>query len=144
MKQLKTKFKWKINAKWGTLHSYLSCVRGVSKGYGLDGRGWIPGRGKIFLFSTASRPVLGPTQPPIQWVPGTLSPGVKRSGREAEIKSELQKDEQEQARINEAIKDKFQAKNKYEVGYTPFLSLLCPWRLDGLRAGRPGLDSRQG
>jgi hypothetical protein len=25
-----------------------------------------------------------------------------------------------------------------------FLSLLCPWRLDGLRAGRPGLVSRQG
>jgi hypothetical protein len=29
-----------------------------------------PGRGKIFLFSTSSRRVLGPTQPPIQWVPG--------------------------------------------------------------------------
>jgi hypothetical protein len=25
----------------------------------------------------ASRPALGPTQPPIQWVPGVLSPGVK-------------------------------------------------------------------
>jgi hypothetical protein len=24
----------------------------------------------IFLFSTASRPPLGPTQPPIRWVPG--------------------------------------------------------------------------
>jgi hypothetical protein len=24
------------------------------------------------------------------------------------------------------------------------LTLLCPWRLDGLRAGRSGLDSRQG
>jgi hypothetical protein len=35
------------------------------------------------LFSTSSRPVLGPTQPPIQWVPGTLSPGVKRPRREA-------------------------------------------------------------
>jgi hypothetical protein len=29
---------------------------------GLDSRGWIPGRGKMFLFSTTSRPVLGPTQ----------------------------------------------------------------------------------
>jgi hypothetical protein len=28
------------------------------------------------------RPALGPTQPPIQWVPGALSLGVKRSGRE--------------------------------------------------------------
>jgi hypothetical protein len=26
----------------------------------------------------ASRPALGPTQPSIQWVPGVLSPGVKR------------------------------------------------------------------
>jgi hypothetical protein len=35
-------------------------------------------------------------------------------------------------------------KNKCEVECTPFLSLLCTWRLDGLRAGQPGLDSRQG
>jgi hypothetical protein len=33
---------------------------------------------KIFLFSTPSRPTLGPTQPPIEWVQGALSPGVKR------------------------------------------------------------------
>jgi hypothetical protein len=32
----------------------------------------------------------------------------------------------------------------FELEYAPFLSLLCPWRLDGLRAGRPGFDSRQG
>jgi hypothetical protein len=32
-----------------------------------------------------SRADLGPTQPPIQWVPGVLSPGVvKRSGLEAD------------------------------------------------------------
>jgi hypothetical protein len=62
---------------WSTLHSYHSCVRGISMGYGLDSQGWIPGRGKMFLFSTMSRAVLGPTQPPIQWVQGALSQGVK-------------------------------------------------------------------
>jgi hypothetical protein len=39
-----------------------------------------PGRAKNFLFTTSSRPVLNPTQPPIQWIPGALSPGVKRRG----------------------------------------------------------------
>jgi hypothetical protein len=38
----------------------------------------------IFLFTTASRTALGPTQPPIQWVLGALSLEVKRPGREAD------------------------------------------------------------
>jgi hypothetical protein len=38
----------------------------------------------IFLFSIVSRPVLGPTQPPMQWVPDVLSPGVKQPGRGAD------------------------------------------------------------
>jgi hypothetical protein len=39
----------------------------------------------IFLFTTAmSRTDLGLTQPPIQWVAGTLSLGVKQPGREAD------------------------------------------------------------
>jgi hypothetical protein len=38
----------------------------------------------IFLFTTTSRIALGPTQPPIQWVRGALSLGVKRSEREAD------------------------------------------------------------
>jgi hypothetical protein len=37
-----------------------------------------------FNNSTASRTALGSTQPPIQWVPGALSLGVKRPGREAD------------------------------------------------------------
>jgi hypothetical protein len=53
-------------------------------GYGLDGRGSIPDRGKILLFCAASRPALGPTQHPIYWVPDALSPRVKRPGREAD------------------------------------------------------------
>jgi hypothetical protein len=39
---------------------------------------------RIFLFTTASRMALGPTQPPIQWVRGALSLGVKLPGREAD------------------------------------------------------------
>jgi hypothetical protein len=38
----------------------------------------------IFLFTTASRMALGSTQAPNQWVPGALSLGVKRPGREAD------------------------------------------------------------
>jgi hypothetical protein len=37
----------------------------------------------IFLFAM-SRTALGPTQPPIQWVPGALSLGVKQPGHEAD------------------------------------------------------------
>jgi hypothetical protein len=37
-----------------------------------------PAGEEIFLYSTASRPAVGPTQPHIQWVPGALSPGVKQ------------------------------------------------------------------
>jgi hypothetical protein len=36
----------------------------------------------VFLFATASRPALGPTQTSIQGVPETVIPGLKRSGNE--------------------------------------------------------------
>jgi hypothetical protein len=39
-----------------------------------------PVEARCFSLPTALRPALGPTQLPIQWVVGTLSPGVKRSG----------------------------------------------------------------
>jgi hypothetical protein len=38
----------------------------------------------IFLFTTMSRTALGPSQHPMQWVPGDLSLGLKRPGREAD------------------------------------------------------------
>jgi hypothetical protein len=37
-----------------------------------------------FLLATASRPALGTTQPPIQWIQRALSLGVNQSGREAD------------------------------------------------------------
>jgi hypothetical protein len=54
-------------------------------GYGLDDW-WFGSWQKlgIFLFTTVSRPTLGPIQPPIQWVPGALSFGVKVLVREAD------------------------------------------------------------
>jgi hypothetical protein len=38
----------------------------------------------FFHFPISFRPALGPTQSPIQWVPGALSPGVKQPGLEAD------------------------------------------------------------
>jgi len=37
----------------------------------------------IVLVTTASRPALRTTQPPIQWLPGAICPWVRRPGREA-------------------------------------------------------------
>jgi hypothetical protein len=58
---------------------------GITTGYGLDDRGVgvrVPVGSR--MFSTSSRPALEPTQPPIQWLPGVLSPVVKRPVPEAD------------------------------------------------------------
>jgi hypothetical protein len=50
-----------------------------------DDRGSNPGGGLgMFHFDTVSRTALRPIQPPIQWVLGALSRGVKQPGREAD------------------------------------------------------------
>jgi hypothetical protein len=58
----------------------ISCHHSVWLQTGRPGDwNWILDRGKrIFTLTSVSRPALGPTQPPVQWVPAVLSPGVKR------------------------------------------------------------------
>jgi hypothetical protein len=60
---------------------------GIVTGHWMDER-WSrnssPSKVRYFLFSTSSRPVLGSTQPPIQWVQGAVPPGKKRLEREAD------------------------------------------------------------
>jgi hypothetical protein len=51
----------------------------------LRNRGSILGMGKrIFISFKLSRPVLGPTDPPVRWVSLAPSPGVKRLRQEAD------------------------------------------------------------
>jgi hypothetical protein len=61
---------------------YLS---GIALGYGLDYWGFESRQGLgIFLLTAASRPSLGHTHRPIQWVTLALSLEVKRPVREAD------------------------------------------------------------
>ena len=55
----------------------LGSVVGIEIRYGLDGPGIESRWGRDFPH--LSRPALGPTQTPVQWVPG-LSRGVKAAG----------------------------------------------------------------
>jgi hypothetical protein len=61
-------------------------VVGIVIAYGLDDRGVgvrVLVKSRIFS-SHRLRPALGPTQARVQWVPGALSLGVKRPGREVD------------------------------------------------------------
>jgi hypothetical protein len=59
-------------------HHFQSPVKQTSSGF----NSWQ--RQEIFLYSTAYGPALGATQPHIEWIPGTLSPGIKRMERETD------------------------------------------------------------
>ena len=56
-------------------------IVGIATGYGVDGPGIEPRWWRDFPH--LSRPVLRPTQPPLQWVPD-FSPGKERPGRDAD------------------------------------------------------------
>jgi hypothetical protein len=62
-------------------------VVGIVTSYGTEDRGvgvQVPVVSRIFFSPHRPDRPWGSTQPPIQWVPGALSPGVKRPGREAD------------------------------------------------------------
>jgi hypothetical protein len=71
---MKRKMRYKNNLRAQQESSLFCGVLGFDSWRGLG----------IFLFSTVSRTDLGPTQPPIQWVPQALFLGIKRPGREAD------------------------------------------------------------
>ena len=74
----------RMNLFFVTVHTFESgaaSVVGIATGYGLDGPGIESPCGRDFPH--LSRPALGLTQPPVQWVPG-LSWGKERLGRDAD------------------------------------------------------------
>jgi hypothetical protein len=60
-------------------HTHTESVR-IATGQGLKSTGSIPEGQESFCYSTASRPALGPTQPPIKWAPRGSFLGGKAAG----------------------------------------------------------------
>jgi hypothetical protein len=56
---------------------FKAFVSVMMTGFGLDDR-------RSISITTVSRPAQRPAQPPMEWVPGAFSPGVKRLEREAD------------------------------------------------------------
>jgi hypothetical protein len=66
-------------------YSWDSSV-GIATSYELDSQEIgvrFPAEARDFFFEV-SRPVLRPSRPPMQWVPGVVSLGVERPGRESD------------------------------------------------------------
>jgi hypothetical protein len=68
-----------LNVYFVTGAAIAQAVQCLTTGWTIGRSRFDPRQGhRIFLLALASRPALGPTQPHIRWVPGVLSPGVKR------------------------------------------------------------------
>jgi hypothetical protein len=70
-----------INKSYYLTKSGSGSSVGIATGYGMDRPGIEYRWGRDFTH--LSRPALGPTQPPVQWVPG-LSRGTKQPGCDAD------------------------------------------------------------
>jgi hypothetical protein len=83
---------WMDSLRRADIHCELASSVGIVSGYGLDDRAIgvrSPAEAKLFFsLASVSRPALRPTQPPVQWVPGVLSPGLKR-GRSVTLTTHL-------------------------------------------------------
>jgi hypothetical protein len=78
-----------LNLRYGDFGSYRT-AQSVWRRAGRPGFDSWQGQ-EIFIFSTTARPALGSTQPPLQCLPGALSPEVKRPGHEAaEVKKKVE------------------------------------------------------
>jgi hypothetical protein len=81
VEKIQVGFKSDKNKGQFTLGRGPGSVVGIATGYGLDGPGIESRWGRDFPH--LSRPNLGSTQPPVQWVPD-LSRGKERPGRDAD------------------------------------------------------------
>jgi hypothetical protein len=78
-----SKFHYRLHKRLSLGH--ILRTSSTALGYKLEDRRFESRQGLgIFLFTTATRPALGPTQPPVQWLPGALSVGIKRPGHEGD------------------------------------------------------------
>jgi hypothetical protein len=76
-----------LHEKWyvGKFISVLDSSVRIAVGYRLDAQDSIPGKvRRFFFYSTAPRPILWSTQPPIKWVSGSLSTWIKQLGLDAD------------------------------------------------------------
>jgi hypothetical protein len=78
--------------QYSKLHTHTTYFCDPGSSVSIVSTGWTTGRSRfdprqrqrIFPLASVSRPALGPTQPPVQWVTWVLSPGVTRPGRDAD------------------------------------------------------------